>query len=278
MSTKGSNAEGGAPVSRSSSLNARVGIGIAVLAVVVILGLQINTARQYARLLRAEPDKVPEKTLVDFATTQGKAVFAKNCASCHGDDMQGDRSRGVPNLTDNDWLYGTGRIAELEQTILYGIRSKTPRAWNLAVMPAFAQANPSPSYKIDPLTPGQIRDVVQYIRLIEDKPADAAAAARGVTVYSMTGGCFDCHADDGRGDAAIGAPNLVDDIWLYGDGSERSVYKSIAQGHQGVCPAWVGRLKPGEIRALAVYIHVRSHKPSGARQAAVAGPQQERPS
>lgn len=255
-----------------------VGIGLAALAVLTAAGMSINNARQYANLLRADPDQVPEKSLAAFASAQGERLFAQDCAGCHGAAMQGDRARGAPDLTDDDWLYGTGRIPEIERIIRYGIRSGTPRAWNLSEMPGFGKPQPSRTYKADPLTPGQIRDVVQYLRLIEDRPADAAAAARGVTVYSTTGACFDCHSEDGRGDPAIGAPNLVDGVWLYGDGSDRSIFKSIAGGHRGVCPAWVDRLKPGEIRALAVHIHIASHKPPGSRQATAARPRQERPS
>ena len=39
----------------------------------------------------------------------GKAVFAANCAICHGPDGKGKRDIGAPNLTDAIWLYGPGR-------------------------------------------------------------------------------------------------------------------------------------------------------------------------
>jgi cytochrome c oxidase cbb3-type subunit 3 len=253
----------------------RLAAGIVAVLLVALAAQTIHTRTMYAKLLRTEGDRTElDPGLVSFASGQAKAVIAKDCASCHGPELKGDPKRGIPNLADADWLYGTGRVSELEQTILYGIRSGHPRTWNLAEMPGFGLPVPSLKYKTPPLTPGQISDLVQYVRFIGDKPADAAAAARGVKLFADTGQCFDCHATDGAGDEAIGAPNLIDDIWLYGDGSPKSVFNSIAHGHHGVCPSWVGRLKPGEIRALAVYIHHNAAKapPPGAAHAAA--PQQ----
>ena len=96
--------------------------------------------------------------------------------------------------------------------------------------------------------------MIEFLRVLERKPADPAAAARGGKVFADTGQCFDCHSGDGGGDDAIGGPNLLDNIWLYGDGSRESLFQSIAHGRAGVCPAWSKRLKPGQIRALAIYI------------------------
>jgi cytochrome c oxidase cbb3-type subunit 3 len=40
------------------------------------------------------------------AAAAGAALFAQNCASCHGADAKGNRQVGAPNLTDAIWLYG----------------------------------------------------------------------------------------------------------------------------------------------------------------------------
>jgi cytochrome c oxidase cbb3-type subunit 3 len=239
----------------------RIGAAIVAVLLAVALFQVIRTHSLYAKLLRTEGDKTEQDAgLIRFASAEARTVIAKRCASCHGADLKGDPSKGIPNLADADWLYGSGRVSELEQTILYGIRSGNPRAWNLAEMPAFGEQVPSLRYKTPPLTPGEIGDLVQYIRLIGDKPADPAAAARGVKLFSNEGQCFDCHANDGEGDQAIGAPNLIDDIWLYGDGTPESVFKSIAHGHHWFCASWVGRLSAGQIRALAVYLHLNAAK------------------
>ena len=78
-------------------------------------------------------------------------------------------------------------------------------------------------------------------------------------MYSGEGGCYDCHSADGKGDAAIGAPNLADKVTLYGDGSREALFESIANGRQGVCPAFVNRLHPAAIREVALYVYLLSH-------------------
>ena len=56
----------------------------------------------------------------DMASVErGKALFADNCASCHGEAGMGEQSLGAPNLTDSIWLYGSTRTALME-TIING--------------------------------------------------------------------------------------------------------------------------------------------------------------
>jgi len=43
------------------------------------------------------------------AVRRATALFADNCAACHGPDGKGNRSMGAPNLTDNEWEYGSSR-------------------------------------------------------------------------------------------------------------------------------------------------------------------------
>jgi cytochrome c oxidase cbb3-type subunit 3 len=207
------------------------------------------------RLLRTDADQVPgNEALSRFAQAEGRPLYDKYCSSCHGANLAGDSARGIPNLTDDDWLYGSGQVSEIERVILYGIRAGNGNGWNLASMPAYASAVPYGRLAVDPLSPGDIRDTVEYLRTLEHKPADAVAARRGEEIFSGRGACYDCHAADGHGDTAIGAPNLTDDIWLYGDGSRQSVFESIARGHEGSCPAWTHRLSAWQARSVAVYV------------------------
>ena len=178
--------------------------------------------------------------------------------------MKGDRRLGAPDLTDGDWLFGEGRVSEIEQTVTHGVRSGDPKARNLADMPAYGRAEPYARYHIPPLSPGDIRDVTQYLLSIEGRPADAAAAARGDAIFHTRGGCYDCHGADAHGDGAIGAPNLRDRVWLYGDGSPAAIFDSIALGRAGACPTWIGRLDAAEIRALAVFVHDHGRRGGGA--------------
>src|SRR4051794_27348404 len=97
------------------------------LAVVVLAGAGdhfLAKSRLEARLMRADPDAVPgDVELAQFAAELARPAWRRNCAGCHGETMQGDRSKGVPGLVDHRWIYGEGRVAEIERTILYGIRA-----------------------------------------------------------------------------------------------------------------------------------------------------------
>jgi len=235
--------------------------GVLAVAALVLGFVMFRAAEEHQaltrRFLMASPDSVAQDgVLARYAMDRGAGGYAQHCAHCHGADLKGDRNRGVPDLTDQDWLYGTGRVGEIERIILYGIRSGDSRTQNLASMPAFATANPYPRYRIEPLNPAEMRDITELMFSFQHPlVADAAAIERGTALYHGKGYCFDCHSDHARGDSAIGAPNLTDRTWLYGDGSRASIYQSIAHGLGGVCPAWHGRLPADTIRAIAVYVY-----------------------
>ncbi len=195
-----------------------------------------------------------------FAVERGRPLFLVHCAACHGVSGAGDAGKGVPDLTDRDWLYGSGRVAEIEQIIEYGIRSGNPKAWSLAIMPAYGRSRPNPADKsIQPLAPSQITDLIEFLFRRQGREADAAAAMRGADLYSGSAGCYDCHSTDAKGDAAIGAPNLTDAVTLYGDGGRDALFLSIAYGRRGVCPAWIRRMSAAQIRETAVYVYSMSH-------------------
>lgn len=221
----------------------------------------IRSSSLEARLLRADPNTLTgNPALLDFAKERGAGLFQLYCTSCHGPRGQADPARGIPDLSDADWLYGTGSVGDIEQIIKYGIRSNHPKAWNLAIMPAYARAQPSErDPKLPPLSPGNIRDLVEFLIREQGQAADAAAAARGAQLFTGAAGCYDCHAADAKGDSAIGAPNLTDRITLYGDGSREALAMSISYGRHGICPAWVGRMTAVGIREVAVYVYSLSH-------------------
>lgn len=219
------------------------------------------------RMLRADPNILPSNpALMGFALDRGRALFEVHCAACHGTQGQADPARGIPSLRDADWLYGTGLVSDIEQVVKYGIRSHHPKAWNLAVMPAYATPQPDArSRAIQPLSPANIRDLVEFLCTEQGRKADPEAAARGARSFAGAGGCYDCHAADAKGDSAIGAPNLTDGITLYGDGSRESLTMSISYGRHGMCPAWVGRISPAGIREVALFVYSLSH-PQGVRR------------
>ena len=233
-----------------------------LLIICIAIAYFTYNANMNARLLRADADGLPNRSgLVHFAVAEAAPIYARNCAACHGADLKGNSSLGAPNLTDQDWIYGQGRIAEIEQTIAYGIRSHNPKSRNLADMPGFAKAKPDERVTMNSLSPSQIDDLVNYLLALEGRGPKSLAASRGANLFLGVGGCFDCHGNDAIGDNYVGAVNLTDNIWLYGDGSSASMFRSIAKGHAGVCPAWINKVRPAEIRALAVYIFERSHSP-----------------
>ncbi|HET7609906.1 MAG TPA: c-type cytochrome [Gammaproteobacteria bacterium] len=195
-----------------------------------------------------------------FVTATAEKAYAQNCASCHGADMHG--KAGVPDLTDFEFIWGitgeetsdVGPVAELEQTIRYGVRNQDcPAVHDQALygdcpdtryseMPAFAT--------LGSLTGEQIRDMTEYMLSLSGGQADAAAAARGKMEF---GQCVECHGPEGMGYKPYGGPDLTDDIWIYG-GDRTAIAASISAGRMGRCPAWVGKLDAATIKSLAVYI------------------------
>jgi cytochrome c oxidase cbb3-type subunit 3 len=249
----------------------RILLGVVSVCLIGMALLHWRSQRAFnAHLFEADPDSIPAD-LAHKAIDLGKPAFAEHCAACHGSQARGDRTRGVPDLTDADWLYGTGRVLEIERVILYGIRSGNSKGWKLASMPAFATQNPYSQYKMPWLTPREIDDVTEYILSFQGHSSDAAAIERGGQLFrnGERGVCWDCHDDRAQGNSAIGAPDLTDNIWLYGDGSRDSIHQSIAYGRAGVCPAWITRLPAVTIRAIAVYVHslsARNDRRSGTQE------------
>jgi cytochrome c oxidase cbb3-type subunit 3 len=181
-----------------------------------------------------------DQQLLAFARTGGRIAFSNNCVPCH--QSGGAGTRGYPSLADDEWLWG-GTLAEIEQTIRYGIRSEHDKARN-SMMPRFG---------VDAmLTPVQIDDVVEYVLSLSKSTHDAARAARGEKVYAEN--CVACHMQGGAGNRELGAPALNDAIWLYG-GDRAAIRASVFTARNGVMPAWQGRLDEATIKMLTLYVH-----------------------
>lgn len=186
----------------------------------------------------ADVGKNPE--LLQFALAGGQATFGENCAACHGRGAQG--GAGYPNLNDDDWIWG-GQLDNIQQTISYGIRSGHAKTRDSAM----------PRFGLDgALDAAKIGDVANYVRSLSGLEADKTAAGRGAAVFAEN--CAVCHGADGKGNQELGAPNLTDGIWLYGNGQE-NVVTSISTGRGGIMPAWDARLDPVSVKMLAVYVH-----------------------
>jgi cytochrome c oxidase cbb3-type subunit III len=186
----------------------------------------------------ADIEKAP--ALLAFAQAQGKAAFANNCAPCHGAGAAG--GKGYPNLNDDDWLWG-GTLTDIRNTIAHGVRSGDPEGHESA-MPAFGKAG---------MPAGDIITVANYVRSLSGLPVRPGVdLASGAKIFADN--CAVCHGDIGKGNHDLGAPDLTDEIWLYG-ADEATIIETIVNGRGGVMPAWSGRLDPATINALAVFVH-----------------------
>lgn len=186
----------------------------------------------------ADVKKKPE--VLRFANAIGAAAFGDNCSPCHGRGAQG--ATGYPNLNDDDWIWGGG-VEDIHKTISFGIRGEHNES-RLSEMPKFG---------VDKLLePAQINDTAEFVLSMSKKSSDAAAAGRGSKLYAEN--CAACHGEKGEGNKELGAPNLSDAIWLYGNRKE-DVVASINTGRGGKMPGWAGRLDDVTVKALAVYVH-----------------------
>ncbi len=223
-----------------------------LLAAVVAGARVIANGRMADRLLRIYPGEIDNHPdLVKFAASRAPAVFAANCASCHGAGMQGNSQLGAPSLIDKYWLYGDGSTEEIERTIFYGIRSGAGKTHNVTEMTAFGTTGQ--------LSKNQVNDMVQYLLELNNRPYQQEAADAGMNLFFGKAACFDCHGQDARGDQNYGAPNLTNGVWNNG-GTEADLYRDIYNGIHHICPAWLGKLTLLQIRELAVMLHTRSMK------------------
>jgi cytochrome c oxidase cbb3-type subunit III len=224
---------------------------IVVIGLVMIVVTHWRNARLQSRLLATPPEAVAaDASLVRFASAQARPLYARHCAACHGADMRGNPALGAPDLTDTVWLYGEGRIFDIERTVLYGIRSGEDKAHNETDMPSFGLRGV--------LSDAQIRNVVQYLLQLSGRPYGAEAANEGRAVYAGVGTCGDCHGPDARGNSDYGAPDLTRNVWNSG-GDAQSLYTTIYFGQHRIMPAWGGSLTLEQIRALATYVYAVSH-------------------
>src|SRR6202521_4252042 len=164
---------------------------VAILGFLIGAAVFADTGHVERKLLRADPDILTsDPAVLRFAIRRGRPLFVNHCAACHGVSGAGDPVAGVPNLTDGDWLYGSGRVADIEQIIEYGIRSRNSRGGSLAIMPAYARPHPTPADpNIRPLAPGEISDLIEFLFRKQGHAADAAAASRGAALYAGDAGC-----------------------------------------------------------------------------------------
>lgn len=188
----------------------------------------------YAQFTALPPEKLAGNTQ---AMAVGERLFMNNCAQCHGSDARG--SKGFPNLTDSDWLHG-GTPEKILETITHG---------RIGVMPPMAAAVG---------TSEDVKNVANYVLSLSGSPNDSLRAALGKSKFSV---CAACHGVGGKGNQAIGAPNLTDDIWLHGWG-EAAIIAMVNNGKTNQMPAQHDKLTEAQIHVLASYVWGLSNKPT----------------
>jgi cytochrome c oxidase cbb3-type subunit 3 len=165
----------------------------------------------------------------------GERLFMNNCSQCHGSDAKG--SRGFPNLTDADWIYG-GSPEKIQETITGG---------RIGMMPPMAAAVGNEE---------DVKNVANYVLSLSGSKHDSARAVLGKEKFAT---CAACHGAEGKGNQAIGALNLTDNIWLHGAG-EAKIVERINKGKVNQMPAWGTKFTPEQIQVLAAYVWGMSNK------------------
>jgi cytochrome c oxidase cbb3-type subunit 3 len=185
-----------------------------------------NRAKQSAFFAEFEGVDIPTLAQNTKAMRTGERLFANNCATCHGSDGRG--AKGFPNLTDDDWLYGSD-----PQTILTTLRNG-----RAGVMPNLN------------LSESHIAVLAEYVQYLAGGKVTDFVKEKGAERFVV---CAACHGIEGKGNQALGAPNLTDSIWLHGQSTAEISY-ILRNGKQGNMPSFSSILSPDEIRLLAAYV------------------------
>jgi len=171
------------------------------------------------------------------ATTIGHRLYLDNCAACHGARALGNTALGAPNLTDADSLHGVD-----PDSVMASIRDG-----RIGTMPAWGAA----------LGVDGVKEVAAYVLGFSGVKTPEDWRAAGKARYEAM--CVACHGPDGRGNPALGAPDLTDKTWLYGGSFDR-VAESIRDGRTGVMPAWGKRLNEDELRVIAAWVLAQANE------------------
>ena len=192
---------------------------------------EVKTAEESFKPLYDAYLATPIGELVQNAEAMGtaKRLYSTNCAICHGADARG--ATGFPNLRDKSWLWGGDETAV--KATLDGGRN--------AVMPGW----------VGVIGEEGVNAVSEYVYSLTRDPLNPAIVDAGKQHYDTL--CAACHGPDATGNVALGAPNLTDDIWLYG-GSLGAIRQTVEAGRNGIMPAFGESLNDSQIHLLTAYL------------------------
>lgn len=154
-------------------------------------------------------------------------LFENNCSACHGYQAQGQANL-FPDLGDDVWQWG-GSPEAIEQTL---------RGGRQAVMTGWAAM----------LGQQGVVNVADYVLVLGTPEAEGHP---GQAQFNQV--CAACHTQAGTGNPALGAPDLTDDVWLYGD-DVQTIRQTIRQGRNGIMPAFGDHLDDLQIRLLVAWL------------------------
>lgn len=199
---------------------------------------QVEATRAKYADLYATYGEMQVEALIQNANAMRTAerLYANRCSTCHGSDARG--AIGFPNLADNDWLYG-GQPEQISHSITHG-RS--------GMMPALGAVITNED---------DLSSLVEYVHSLGLGERSDPSLQKGEKLYQTY--CAACHGADGKGNQALGAPNLSDEIWLYGSDAQ-AIKTAITQGRNGKMPAHDEQLSKEEIHLLTAYVYSLSAK------------------
>ena len=180
----------------------------------------------YAKYTAMKADELARDSV---AMGIGQRLFLNTCSGCHGSDGRG--SKGFPDLTDKDWL-GEGTPEYIKKVIMEG---------RTGMMPPMGAAVGNAD---------DVRNVANYVLSLSGSAHNNVAAELGRAKFAA---CAACHGAEGKGNPALGAPNLTDKVWLHGWG-EQAIVSMVTNGKTNAMPAQGRLLTPEQVHVLGAYV------------------------
>jgi len=94
--------------------------------------------------------------------------------------------------------------------------------------------------------------------------SSALAAGNAASGKQKSQTCAACHGPEGKGNPQLGAPNLIDEVWLHG-GSQDAIVETILKGRTNQMPAHKNILSPAKIHLLTAYVYGLSQQGTGSK-------------
>ena len=167
----------------------------------------------------------------DLAMATAANLYIDNCSACHGRDGAGQANL-FPSLVDDEWQWGSSE-EQIHASIANGRQA-------LMVSQTALLGGEE-----------EVGAMADYVRVLSGLAETVEGAEGLATKFGQV--CAACHRSDGKGNPDLGAPDLTDDVWLYGSDRE-TIIATMTHGRNGVMPAQGERLGPARARLLAAWV------------------------